>query len=122
MLQGALVRPASCSRPLAPAEARVARFASNDVPFGAMGRVPRMRQSPARANRSAASVVARAFRGIDGRLPGAPGPLHLFHGALASLPSAALSVSHGDRRMRGRRALRSFCAPREESPSGSLGI
>jgi len=68
------------------------------------------------ADRSLAAEIARFTAGAPAHREveqHTRGPLHLFHGALASPPSAALSVSHGDRRMRGRRALRSSCAPRE---------
>ena len=61
------------------------------------------------ANRSVARAVARAFRGINGRLPAvvslwrAPS----FYSTVPLRPRfiAALSVSHGDRRMRGRTQL-----------------
>ena len=61
------------------------------------------------ANRSAARAGARAFRGINGRLP-AVVSLWRAPSIYSTVPLrprfiAALSVSHGDRRMRGRTQL-----------------
>ena len=78
------------------------------------------------ANRSAARTFARAFRGIKGSLPAAVS-LWRAPSIYSTLPLrsrlfAALSVSHGDRRMRGRTQL--ITAPDAEgsiAESGSLG-
>ena len=85
-----------------------------------------LRPVAAGANRSAARAFTRAFRGINGCLPALAS-----HGRAPSIYStvhwrprwiAALSVSHGDRRMRGRQQLNT--APHAEGStanSGSLG-
>jgi hypothetical protein len=61
------------------------------------------------ANRSAAGACAMAFRGINGGLPTAAArrwaPAIYSTVPLRTRPCAALSVSRGDRRMRGRKQL-----------------
>ena len=87
---------------------------------------PPIRPVSAIANRSAARVFARAFRGINGRLPALASRCRApsINSTLPCRPRwiAALSVSHGDRRMRGRHQLNA--APHAEvstANSGSLG-
>lgn len=64
---------------------------------------------PPRANRSAAGASAMAFRGINGGLPAAAArrwvPSIYSTLPLRTHSTAALSVSRGDRRMRGRTQL-----------------
>jgi hypothetical protein len=107
-LQGRHVRGAVSSRPPARASVRILRRARRRAPRSAVA---------GRANRSAARPDARAFRGINGRLPAVAllqSPRFTQRRRAPSIYSteplhprfiAALSASHGDRRMRGRKQL-----------------
>ena len=96
-----------------------------DPPVATSAR-PRPSSVAACANRSAARPDTRTFRGLNGRLP-ALALLRRAPAIYSTVPlrprfTAALLVSHGDRRMRGRSQLNT--APNAEgstAESGSLG-
>jgi hypothetical protein len=123
-LHGHRVRGAVSSRPPARASVRIPRRARRVTPRSAVA---------GRANRSAARPDARAFRGINGRLPAVASPQSprftqrrrapSIHSTVPLHPRfiAALSVSLGDRRMRGRKQLDSTAhpTPRLQQPSNT---